>query len=78
MAKIKILQLIRHAGQEYHADEVRVVDQELAAYFCTNGWALDVSGELETGSADTSDKSLDVQAGNHGHGATLLGESDHG
>lgn len=68
--KIEILSLIKHDGQEYLAEEVRKVAPDLARYFCKNGWARDLSGQIATGEPDTKPKTLTVGSAEHGSTST--------
>jgi hypothetical protein len=44
-------------------DEVRSVPDEVGQYFCANGWAEDVAGDVETVERDANaDVSLDVDS----------------
>lgn len=73
MAKIEIIQQIKHDGQVYHAGETRMVDDKLAGYFCGNGWAKDSSGAIATGDQELGEKTLDIHNGQHATAAPTLG-----
>lgn len=68
MISIQILQSIKHDGQQYHAGELRIVDERLGGYFCGNGWAKEPDADGVT--TDLTPKTLDVQNGKHGHAST--------
>lgn len=71
MVAIQILQGIKHNGQQFHAGELRMVDEMLAGYFCGNGWAKEPN--CDAAIPDTTAKTLEVQNGQHGHAAKNLG-----
>ena len=50
---------IRHDGQFYEHDEVRVVPIKVGTYFCANGWAEDLDGNVPTGERDLTPKRID-------------------
>lgn len=65
MIKIEVLEKFSIDGQVYHADEVRVVDDEVAKTACGAGWARDPSGNIPTGERDPSAKRLNIQKAAH-------------
>lgn len=48
----KVLTTFRHEGQQFEVDEVRVVDDEVGAYFCRAGWFEDLDGKVATETPD--------------------------
>jgi hypothetical protein len=52
--KIELLEKVKHDGTTYEAEEVRVVPDAIGEYFCKNGWAKDLDGNVETGVRDTT------------------------
>lgn len=72
MKTIDMLTDVRDPSGSYFKGERRIVLPEIAYYFCAQGWARDVSGEIATGEPDTSPKTLEVQNGSVGHTATTL------
>lgn len=50
--KIEVLEEIRHGRDVFHEGESRVVDDDVGAYFCANGWAKDAAGAVETANRD--------------------------
>ena len=73
MKRIEMLADVRDGHDAYYRGEERVVTPGKAGYFCGLGWARDLSGEIETGAADTADKVLDVQSVRHVTTATNVG-----
>jgi hypothetical protein len=73
MKRIEILTDVKDAGERYYKGEQRMVTPEKAGYFCGLGWARDVSGEIETGAPDTSEKQLDVHSVRHVIASTKVG-----
>lgn len=71
MKRIDVLQTFRHAGQTYYAGEVRLVEDGDAGHFCGAGWAR--AAGIESGTPDTSPKSLDVQSSAIGQDADNAG-----
>lgn len=68
MKRIEILTDVKDDGG-YFKGEIRMVTPEKAGYLCGLGWARDVSGEIATGIADTTPKTLEVQDLKVGHSA---------
>lgn len=50
--RIKVLTPFRHEGQKFETDEVRMVDDQVGAYFCRAGWVEDLEGNVATESPD--------------------------
>lgn len=71
MVRIEVLTLFRRGHDTFYPGEIRMVDAADAAHFCRAGWAR--SAEFETGTPDTSDKTLDVHNSRIGHAAPNLG-----
>lgn len=71
MVKIEVLTLFRRGYDTFHPGEIRMVDAADAAHFCRCGWARSV--EFETGTPDTSEKTLEVHNSKVGQSAPQLG-----
>ena len=72
--KIEILEKILHEREVFEAGETRVVDDALGQYFCANGWAKDVDGNVQTGERDVNRRvTLNVDSARH---ATVAGEAN--
>lgn len=65
MVKVEILVDIKHEGAQFHAGELRVLDEGTAGYFCGNGWAKRPGDDAV--SPDTSPKTLTIEPAKHGH-----------
>ncbi len=68
MKRIEMLTDVKDAPG-YLKGEIRHVTPAVAGYFCGLGWAKDLGGEIPTAVTDTTEKTLEVQAGQHGHAA---------
>jgi hypothetical protein len=51
--KIEMIETVKHERDEYLAEDQRTVPDELGAYFCANGWAKDIEGQVPTGERKT-------------------------
>lgn len=61
--QVKFLEQIKHQGNNYEADDVTTVDDQTGAYFCSNGWAEDLSGSVPTAERDVNRRvTLDVDS----------------
>lgn len=65
--KIEVKKLFLHERDRFEAGEVRVVDDELGAYFLQQGWAVEVGKPAPEVQAP-AETSLDVQNGTLGVG----------
>ena len=64
--KVKILEDIKHEGQQFTKDEQLTVDDALGTYFCNAGWAKDMAGKVKTAERDPHRKVLlDVASAGH-------------
>lgn len=77
MRMIDVLENFQDGGQ-FYVGERRNVEDDLAARACGAGWARDSSGELPTGEADLSPRTLDIQGGKHDAASSTLGVSKNG
>lgn len=73
MKRIEMLTDVRDAGLQYFKGEIRIVTPEKAGYFCGLGWARDLAGDVQTGTPDTSEKTLEVQSVRHVIAASTVG-----
>jgi hypothetical protein len=49
--KIECVTSFKHGHEQYGEGDVRVVDDDLGAYFCAASWAKDLDGKVPTGDA---------------------------
>jgi len=61
--KVEFLTKFKHDGQTYEAGDTKTVAGEFGGYVCGLGWARDLSGQVETGEANTSE-TVTVEADN--------------
>lgn len=65
---------IKDGRNHYRFGSIIPVDEEDAKYFCANGWAEAVNGEVPTGQRTLHDVKLDIRGSKHGQQAEKLGE----
>lgn len=53
--KIEMLEKVMHGRDVFESGDVRTVDDDTGAYFCSMGWAKDVDGKVETVARDPKD-----------------------
>lgn len=56
--KIEMLEDVLHGREQFSEGEVRLVDEDVGQYFCSNGWANDLEGKVETGERRTDHATL--------------------
>lgn len=63
--KIELTHTVKHDGRIYTRGDVITADEGLGTYFCSCGWARDISGQAATGNASTETATLDVHSATH-------------
>lgn len=63
MVKVRVLSNFKHGGQSYYKDEIRILSEADAGYFCGVGWAS--ADGFETGKPSLEDVKLDVHSVKH-------------
>lgn len=71
--EIKVLKLFLDGRNRFEAGEVRVVPDEDGAYFCANGWAEDVAGNVPTGEIKPGTTKLDIRGLKREHKTEVVG-----
>jgi len=64
--KIELLEKVMHGRDVFEAGDVRTVQDDLGAYFCSCGWAKDVDGNVETAERDIHAKRMVPDSVVHG------------
>ena len=62
--KIELIRTVKHAGRLYTKGDVITADEGLGTYFCSVGWAKDVTGAVATGDPE-KESTLTVHSANH-------------
>jgi len=47
--RIEALEKIMHGRDVYEKGDIRTINDETGAYFCSCGWANDMDGKIKTG-----------------------------
>ena len=60
--KVRLFERVSHDGQRFESDEIRVVPDDVGAYFCRLGWAEDAAGIVPTGERKAGAVRLTVES----------------
>ena len=71
--RIELIRTVRHDGHTYTKGDVITASEGLGTYFCSCGWAKDVSGQVATAEAPTDTVTLDVHKTKHATKAKEIG-----
>lgn len=52
--RIELLETVKHERDIYESGDVRTVPDGVGQYFCAQGWAKDVDGNVATGERDVN------------------------
>lgn len=63
--RIELIRTVKHGGHTYTQGDVITADAGLGTYFCSCGWAKDVTGQVPTAQAATEPVTLDVHSTSH-------------
>lgn len=63
--RIELTRTVKHDGRIYTKGDIITAQNGLGTYFCSCGWAKDLSGDVPTGEVSTDAVTLDTHSAVH-------------